>query len=103
MSTNRRNFSLVSFEGKLYAIGGIGGIAGTKMLKSVEYFDPVTNDWASIAEINRARSYHAAFAHKDRLYVFGGIEKNEAVVTSLEYYDSTVNKWFTVSYFIKDN
>lgn len=98
MSIKRRNLALVSFEGKLYAIGGI---QGSKILCSVECFDPVKNDWEPIAGMNRTRSYHGAFAHKNRLYVVGGVGKNEPIVTSLEYYDPTVNKWFTVCQIIE--
>ena len=53
MYSARCYVSVVTLDGKLYAMGGFNG---RERLNSVERFDPVENQWTMVASMNRARS-----------------------------------------------
>lgn len=48
-------FLVVTFLGKLYAVGGYDG-ASRQCLSSVECYDANTNEWSYVAEMSTRRS-----------------------------------------------
>lgn len=89
----RRDFSLVSAGGRIFAIGG--KINASEHLKSVECFDPYKKKWEFIAPMNQKRSGHSVVVHKDRLFAIGGL-KGVSVNDSIEYYDPIIDRWTVV-------
>ena len=62
MDQVRTAVGLGSLDGRLYAVGGeceATGHEGTLYLKSVECFDPRTNCWSRIPDMQFARSFAA--------------------------------------------
>lgn len=62
MDQVRTAVGLGSLDGKLYAVGGeceATGHEGTLYLKSVECFDPRTNCWSRIPDMQFPRSFAA--------------------------------------------
>ena len=62
MDQVRTAVGLGSLDGKLYAVGGeceANGHEGTLYLKSVECFDPRTNCWSRIPDMQFPRSFAA--------------------------------------------
>ena len=86
MNGRRRHHSAVSLNGSVYVLGG----ATTQ--KTCERYDPKTNTWKYIAEMNTARSFCSAVAFEDCLYVVGGEGLNKA-----ECYSPALNKWHDIS------
>lgn len=89
MLTNRGQFALVSFNGRIFAIGGQNML--DRRLDSVEYYDSIKNTWQYIGKMNRKRLLHAAVVHNNYLFVMGGLNEDTA-----EYYDPTINAWIMV-------
>ncbi|XP_054158203.1 uncharacterized protein LOC128956511 [Oppia nitens] len=87
LTTKRDFFSLISYDSKLYAIGGYNG----KTLNSIETYDTLTNKWQSIAPMNIIRYGHDATVIQNTIYVCGG--QNGNVFKSCEYYSLTTNEW----------
>ncbi|KAH9393181.1 hypothetical protein TYRP_022042 [Tyrophagus putrescentiae] len=84
MTTQRYNFALTPFAGRLWAIGGTGG--DNQRLSSCESYDPVTDTWREEAPMKEGRYGHAAMEFNGELYVVGGgnnvkIEKKLLIIT----------------------
>ncbi|XP_054161294.1 kelch-like protein diablo [Oppia nitens] len=89
MSTPRDDFSLVSIDSKLYAIGGSNN---GKHFNSVETYDQQTNQWKSIASMNIIRHYHDAAVLDNTIYVCGG-DNGSTDLKSCEYYYKAIDEW----------
>ncbi len=74
MTTQRRDFPLTPFAGRLWAIGGMDG--DLQPLSSCESYDPVTDTWREEAEMKEWRYRHAAIEFNGELYVVGGWKFN---------------------------
>lgn len=70
MSTPRAELSAVVLEGKIYAIGGRD--EDGKALRTVERYDPSTEQWEEVAPMNRARYGATAVVWDGRILVIGG-------------------------------
>ncbi len=70
MTTQRHLFTLTSFAGRLWAIGGLDG--DSQPLSSCESYDPVTDTWREEALMKEGRCFHAAIKFNEELYVIGG-------------------------------
>jgi N-acetylneuraminic acid mutarotase len=69
MPTARRGLSACIANGKIYAIGGQGGI---EFLSTVEEYDPVADKWTEKTDMPMSRFDHACSAMDGKIYVFGG-------------------------------
>jgi len=90
MPTARWGLSTCAVNGKIYAIGGIGGLA------KMEEYDPTTDTWASKAEMPTGRSHPACGAVNGKIYVIGGNAGHDGWGTSLatvEEYDPATDTW----------
>ena len=100
MYTPRRHVAAVCCMGYIYAIGGQSepptDFCTSATLKSVEKFDPARNEWAPVASMNFRRACHSACVMNNRIYVVGGLDENNEVVTQIECYDPTFNVWTIV-------
>ncbi|XP_054158233.1 kelch-like protein diablo [Oppia nitens] len=83
------DLSLISYDSKLYAIGGQNNIIGN--LNTVETYDLQTNQWKTIAPMNIIRHYHDATIIQNTIYVCGG--ENGNYFKSCEYYSPNTDKW----------
>lgn len=78
-------------DGKIYAIGGFGGPKNT-CLKAAERYDPKTNKWEVIADLNIPRRALSAVALPDGIYAIGGFD-GQNYLSSIEKYDESKNEW----------
>jgi N-acetylneuraminic acid mutarotase len=85
----------VGADGRLYVFGGDGIVAGeVGFLRSVDVFDPVTEQWSRPAPMIEGRSGAAAVAASDGLiYVFGGTSDGDHATGSVAIYDPTTDSW----------
>ena len=97
MDTPRRHVAAVCCKGYIYAIGGQSepptDVCTSATLKSVEKYDPARKEWALVASMNFGRACHSACVMNDRIYVVGGLDENNDVVTQIECYDPLFNVW----------
>lgn len=76
MTTARFGFALVTYAGRLWAIGGSGDEGAQSgeqtLLSSVESYDPVTDSWQEEASLNEGRFGHSAINFNGEMVVVGG-------------------------------
>jgi N-acetylneuraminic acid mutarotase len=84
-------------NGKIYAMGGIQAISGGSVLDKVQAYDPVTDQWTTVASMQVARYRPAASVGPDgRIYVFGG-QGTSGALNGAEVYDPQTNSWTFIS------
>ena len=62
---------VAALDNKIYVTGGCDGIGGPSMSR-VDCYDPDTNTWSQIANMNIARAEHSLVSIHGRLYAIGG-------------------------------
>jgi N-acetylneuraminic acid mutarotase len=96
MKQVRTAVSAGAIDGRLYAVGGECETRysheGTLYLNSVEYYDPIQNDWNNVAEMKYPRSFAAVTVLNGKLYAIGG-ETTQYCYKSVEEYDPKTNSW----------
>jgi N-acetylneuraminic acid mutarotase len=97
MATARTGLGLAAaLNGKLYAVGGA---AGSTALDTVEEYDPVSNTWATRAQMPTARTgLGLATATNGKLYAVGGNASPQTCPSigfcgKVEEYDPATNAW----------
>ncbi len=96
MLTKRHSHKLVSFEDRIWAIGGWNE-SSDSALNQVESYDPVTNSWRFEESLNRLRAWSVAWVANGGIYVGGGYDGT--YLKSIEFYDSSKKQWLTVGEF----
>jgi N-acetylneuraminic acid mutarotase len=93
MPTPRESAGAAVVDGKIYVVGGWGGIAKN----TLEKYNPATDGWtAGLASMPTARSSLAVVALNGLIYAIGGTALTEATGV-LERYDPVSNTWTTLS------
>ena len=77
---------------KLYVTGGCVGPFNNHPVSHVDCYDPDTNSWSQIANMNIARAGHGLVNLNGRLYAIGGYGYRYWV-DSVEVYDPFNNTW----------
>ena len=70
-------------------------------LKTAECYDPDSNSWSSVADMNVARVSHCLVAANGMLFAIGGFEDgdygldimDETVIDSMEVYNPDTDTW----------
>merc|ERR1719232_743828 len=78
---------VAALDNKMYVTGGGGG---GQTMSSVDCYDPDTNTWSQMANMNIARRGHCLVSLHGRLYAIGG---GLEYVDSVEVYDPDNNTW----------
>ena len=89
MQSKRCRLGVAAFNGKLYVVGGYDG---SKFLNTGEVYDPVTNTWTTIADMNSRRSRVALVSNRGRLYAIGGYD-GLCNLNTVEVYDPVTDSW----------
>ena len=84
MPTERHCPGVAALDNKIYVTGGYAG----QPMSSVDCYDPDTNTWSQMADMNFARWGHSLVSLQGRLYAIGGWK-----VDSVEVYDPDHNTW----------
>jgi hypothetical protein len=98
MSSARYDFAYATdaSTGDLYAIGGLG--PSNTVLSSVEYYDPTTDSWSSVASL--PQGVYNASATSDgegHIFVFGGDNASGQPIDTVYRYTIATNSWDTAS------
>jgi len=88
----------------IYIIGGIKydqEEGGEEISKTVEKYNPITDNWDTGIDGLREERYNAAaVAFGGKIYVIGGRERNE-LIKSIEIFDPDSNEWSKSNYHLK--
>lgn len=90
MPTERYGLSTGVVNGKIYAIGGIGG------LTAVEEYDPATDTWTKKTDMPTGRSFPGISVVNGKIYVIGGNEGPGlwgTTIATVEEYDPQTDTW----------
>jgi len=97
MPTPRYGACSAKLGNNIYIIGGVehDSYENTeKVSKVVEMYNTETNSWdRNIGELDEKRYNATAVAFNEKIYVFGGKEKQNEWVDDIEVYDPVLNKW----------
>ena len=93
MNEKRCYVSSAALNNQIYAIGGYNGVS---RFRSVERYDPETNEWENVASMNEVRSDGSAVAYKPNgtIYAIGGFNGNN-IHASVDIYYPSRNEWST--------
>ena len=93
MAIERFSHAAAAVGGKLYAIGGIVGLAPGAPSALVEAYDQVTNTWTARASMLTPREGSGAAVVGGLIYVVGGNTAGSVAVANVERYDPSTNTW----------
>ncbi|XP_068729481.1 kelch-like protein 3 [Montipora capricornis] len=96
--TVRHGACLVSDKRHLYLVGGSDAFLQGSI--AVERFDPILATWEEVSAMNEARYNAFGATMNGKIYIAGGITKNERCYTTLkscEVYDPSTNEWQVMS------
>lgn len=92
MDSVRRGLCAVALNGVVYAIGGHDGLRNLG-LKSVEKYDPVSDQWDYIAPMDEQRSFASATIMGNKILVVGGTGDRFLPLSNCELYDPSTDVW----------
>jgi N-acetylneuraminic acid mutarotase len=87
MSTTRYLLSTSVVDGKIYAIGGAGG------LTRVDEYNPVTDTWTNKADMSTEMYSASTCVVNGMIYVMGGESIGGEPVSMVQVYDPTTDTW----------
>lgn len=101
MPTGRGFISTCVIDGKIYAIGGNTSMYGAS-LATVEIYNPSTDSWTSKADMTTPRDWLATNVVDGKIYAMGGDfltgeDTNHTPMRSVEMYDPETNQWAPVA------
>ena len=98
-----RETSTCVVDGKIYAIGGAASTNYKKnkpwRLATVEVYDPATDTWAKVRDMNHARAYAALSVVNGEIYAMGGTGwpwiqgQPGPYLSSVEVFNPKTNQW----------
>lgn len=88
MNNERWYSAAVEWNGTVVVTGGWNPVTA-----SVEQFNPKTNQWTALPDLQVARCFHALVNIDSCLYAIGGENKDEMQLSSVERYDASSKSW----------
>ena len=90
--TNRKYFGVIHYLHKVWIVGGDD--RNHKKLDTIQTFDLI-NKTTSLPPIKmiKGRCAHKVIVYNSKLFVFGGVEKGERILNSVEMYSPDINKF----------
>ena len=102
MPTERCGPGVAALDNKIYVTGGHHPNCPSPTMSSVDCYDPDTNTWSQVANMNIARQNHSLVSLQGKLYAIGGNSGENIIircksfneyVDSAEVYDPDNNTW----------
>jgi N-acetylneuraminic acid mutarotase len=91
MPTERDELAIAVVNGKIYAIGGINGVA----LGTNEEYDPVSDTWTTKASMPTPRTGLIVAVVNNKIYAIGGSNSSAVPLATNEVYDPVSDTWTT--------
>ena len=98
MPTRRGWPGVAALDNKIYVTGGMD--ADYEPTFRVDCYDPDTNTWGQVANMNIDRRGHSLISLHGRLYAIGGFSVE--YVDSVEVYDPDNNTWTLLQHKLDD-
>ena len=92
MASVRRGLCAVALNGHVYVIGGHDGLKNLG-LNSVEKYDPVSDQWESVASMDEHRCFASATVTGNKILVVGGTGDYFLPLLNCEIYDPVTDTW----------
>lgn len=89
IGTSRTDCELVSINGNMYAIGGMGN---NGYLSTVERYNVADNAWQMITEIPNEVKGFGVVAYNSKIYIIGGYSSS-GYSNTVQVYDVSANSW----------
>ncbi|MEQ2229851.1 hypothetical protein ILYODFUR_023141 [Ilyodon furcidens] len=80
-------------DGRLFVAGGCYFYAKDNIMKSAYSYDPVTDSWKRLADMQEPRSNFSLVVHENHLYAIGGDKEINTNTDSVEMYKSDSDSW----------
>lgn len=64
------------------------------VLRTVERYNPILDQWSTVAALNTPRSGACAVALSGKIYVMGGTSNRGIALKTCEVYHANQDKWF---------
>nr|XP_040016514.1 kelch-like protein 29 [Gasterosteus aculeatus aculeatus] len=100
MTVSRCRHNSLVYDGKLYAIGGLG-VSGN--LDHVERYDTITNQWETVSPLPKPVHSAAATVCGGKVYVFGGVNEAGRPAGVLQSYVPQSDTWSFIESPMIDN
>ena len=84
---------IITDEDKSYSLYVIGVSNNSYVMNSVLTWNSKIHIWRSLATTINERLYFGLAVFNKKLYVVGGVDKNDKCLNSMEMYDPITNKW----------
>lgn len=94
MSAERSHAAIANVSGKIFVMGG--KITNEALSSLVESYDPIKNEWTTLAPMIEKRAGARAAVIRGNLYVLGGYN-GSCCLSTIEHYNQQSNKWTIVS------
>ena len=92
MSTKRQWLGAAVFNIKIYVAGGRGSVVDDEGLRSGEVYDPNTDTWSPIGNMNSERYCGSLTVIEGQLLALGGRDGTTPLQT-IEVYDKETDTW----------
>ncbi|KAK7488296.1 hypothetical protein BaRGS_00020455 [Batillaria attramentaria] len=93
MNSARCAMAVCTMENKIFAFGGYATFPGFPPLDSCEVYDPEYNEWSILESMPVGIAQHAATAYKDSIFIFGGLDDEEAYLNTVLKFQVGTNTW----------
>ena len=90
MNVARHDAFGAAMNGKIY-VGG--GRQKKRTLRTCEMYDPLTDEWQVMPNLNVPRHSSSMVCYEEALYVVGGMKMRQDRELSVEMFDFKTNKW----------
>lgn len=95
MHFTKHCFAHIALSGRIFVIGGTN--ENWEAVSTVETYDPLTNEWETMAPLLQERQSSAVCASKGYIYALGG-RNGEVFIDSIERYDPSEDSWMLVGF-----
>src|SRR5689334_11365389 len=98
MLTARSEMPAVELNGFIYVPGGFGpvrgGLANGKgPVTTLDVYDPVANEWRTLASMPEPRHHEMITVYENKIYVFGGFIDPWLTQSNAWVYNPATNQW----------
>jgi hypothetical protein len=92
MATPRADFAATAVDERIWVLGGVTGVDGTR-LNTTEIYDPASDSWRAGPALPTARSAASAATVGQTIYLFGGATPEGASTATAQALDTTTGQW----------
>uniref|UniRef100_A0A131Z5J6 Kelch repeat containing protein n=1 Tax=Rhipicephalus appendiculatus TaxID=34631 RepID=A0A131Z5J6_RHIAP len=97
LPVHRYGHKAVFLDGYIYIIGGFENFSPMNLEKAASrscfWFEVSSGRWGIMAPLNNPRAYHGLAVLDDNIYVVGGVDSANRLLSCLERYDKETDEW----------